>query len=441
MNCDGLTGRVIGPDDPAYEQARQDYNTAISQYPLLIVYCTAERDIANAILWSRRQGIPLRVRSGGHDYAGYSNGSGTLVIDTSLMNKITVNKRKGTAMVQAGVRLLPLYERLYRYGFGFPGGTCPTVAISGLVLGGGIGLSSRCLGLTADNLLQATLIDFAGRELTADSETHADLFWALRGAGGGNFGVASSYTFRLPRVSDVSVIQLRWDNSLAARNQFLPLWQEWLPGLDRRLSAFGGIYQQGAWLNAFCYGEEATARTLLQPFLNLTGLTLQRIEYVPFIDAVKIIGAIYPRQESFQAAGRFVHRQLSQTELANLIAVIEQAPDARDSSLRVYSLGGAVWDIAAAATAFAYRQADYILAVASSWQMPAEASLHRQWVRDGFDYLATISRGSYVNFPYSQTPNYQQAYYGGNLCRLQAVKQAYDPCNVFRFPQSIQLPR
>lgn len=440
LKCEGLSGKIVVPGDPEYEQARREYNTAINQYPAIIVYCYDSCDVINAILWSREQGIELRVRSGGHDYEGYSNGTCKLVIDTSPMDKIELNLLNDTVKVQAGTRLLPLYEFLYQYGYTFPGGTCPTVAISGLVLGGGIGLSTRYLGLTADSLSEATMINFEGSQLTANYDCNPELFWALRGAGGGNFGVVTDYTFQLKKVDQITLIQLRWDDNTLARNIFLQVWQEMLPHLDRRLSLFGGIYRAGAWVNAFFYGHPEEARRILQPLLNIPGITLEIIQYLPFIEAVKAIGAIYPKHESFQAAGRFAQQKFSQTELARLLDVIDQAPAIRNSSIRVYSLGGAVRDIESDATAFPYRQADYIIAVVSSWENRDEAEAHKEWVMAGFNYLYTITRGSYVNFPYNQTPEYQHAYFGRNLQRLQAVKQVYDPCNIFSFPQSIKLP-
>ncbi|QDR82611.1 putative FAD-linked oxidoreductase YvdP [Sporomusa termitida] len=436
----GLTGRVVVPSDSQYEQARQGYNKAINKYPAAIVYCLDYCDVANAILWSREQGVELRVRSGGHDYEGYSIGTCSLVIDTSPLNGIKINLADNTVNVQAGTRLLSLYEYLYKFGYTFPGGTCPTVAISGLVLGGGIGLSTRYLGLTADSLLEANMIDFAGRRLTANCCCNSELFWALKGAGGGNFGVVTDYKFKLKKVDGITVIQLRWDDNRAARNSFLQVWQGWLPHLDRRLSLFGGIYKEGAWVNAFFYGPPEEARQILQPLLNIPGLTLSNIAYVPFIEAVKIIGAMYPKREAFQAAGRFVQRHFSQAELEQILGIMDKAPSDRNSSIRVYSLGGAVRDIGAAETAFTYRQANYIIAIASAWEETDAAEAHREWVKAGFDYIYTITRGSYINFPYSQTPHYQQAYYGSNLRRLQCVKQTYDPYNLFRFPQSIELP-
>lgn len=248
MEYDGLTGKVITPSDPEYPKARQEYNKLINDYPAAIVYCYETQDVTNAVRWARRNCVPLRIRSGGHNYEGYSVGNDVLVIDTTLMNAVKVNEANDTVKVQAGTRLIDLYHILYKHGYAFPGGTCPTVAVSGLVLGGGIGLSMRYLGLTCDSLIEAKMVDAEGNLLTASRQEHPDLFWALRGAGGGNFGVVTSYKFNLKkRVNKITLIQLRWDENKAARFQFLFTWQKWLRNLDRRISAFGGIYKLGAW--------------------------------------------------------------------------------------------------------------------------------------------------------------------------------------------------
>jgi len=439
LSYKGLTGRVVVPGDCEYNQARKEYNLAIDEYPFAIVYCFEPCDVANAITWSREREIILRVRSGGHNYEGYSTGTGKLVIDTSCMNDIEVNTNNNTVKVQAGTRLLSLYECLYKYGYAFPGGTCPSVAISGLVLGGGIGLSARFLGLTADSLIEAEMIDYAGNQLIASDAYNSELFWALRGAGGGNFGVVTNYKFRLKKVGEITLIQLRWDNNIVARDEFLQVWQEWLPNLDRRMSSFSGIYKRGAWVNAFFYGQVEEARQILEPLLSIPGITVEVIKYVPFIDAVKTIGAIYSKGEAFQAAGRFVQQQFTQSQLDKLIEIMDKAPSDSNSSIRVYSLGGAVRDTEVNATSFADRQANYIMAITSSWEMEDEASSHRAWIKAGYEYIYTITCGSYINFPYGQTPNYEWAYYGDHLRKLQRIKKEYDPCNIFHFPQSIKL--
>jgi FAD/FMN-containing dehydrogenase len=435
----GLTGKVIVPGDFQYEQARQEWNEAINKFPCAIVYCFDPCDVANAILWSRRHGIKLRIRSGGHNYEGYSTGTGKLVIDTSCMNDINVDCADDTVKVQAGTRMTHLYETLYRYGYAFPGGTCPKVAISGLVMGGGIGLSTRYLGLTADSLIETNMVDAGGNYVTANNNCNSDLFWALRGAGGGNFGVVTSYKFHLKRkVNKITLIQLEWDDNKPARLEFLRVWQAWLQNLDRRISAFGGIYKRGAWVNSFFYGRPAEAIQIIAPLLNIPGITLRRIEYVDFIDAVKRIGDEYAAQEAFKSTGRFMQGCLSPEQLAALIDLIDNAPTTANSYISVYSLGGAVRDKNEADTAFFYRNADYIMGVSSNWETEKEAPIHIQWVATAFRYIYTISVGSYVNFPYNDLPNYQQAYYGQHVQQLQCVKQQYDPHNVFAFPQSIK---
>lgn len=437
MNCQGLTGKVILPCDADYNRARQEYNEAINIYPLAICYCRTIQDIINALLWSERQGGQVRIRSGGHHYEGYSIGTDKLVIDTSLMNDIKVNCEDDTVEVQAGVRLMRLYNTLYHSGYTFPGGTCLSVGISGLVLGGGIGLSTRYLGLTTDSLMEAQMVDANGNLLTANNCQNEKLFWALRGAGGGNFGVVTSYKFHLQKINKITLFRLRWDNK-SVRLEFLRVWQEWLRNLDTRISAFGRIYKPGPRLFGFFYGYPEEARQILEPFLSIPGITYENIEYVDFIDAVKIIGEIYPKREAFNSTGRFIERQLSQCELQEVIDIIETAPTEINSFIGLYSLGGAVRAMTTDSTAFFYRQANYIMGISSSWESAATAPIHQAWVAAGFNYIYTISLGSYVNFPYSNLPGYEFAYYGQHVRELQRIKKEYDPHHVFEFPQSIK---
>ena len=439
MGYEGLTGRVIKPFDPEYEQARQEYNRAINEYPIAIVYCYDNDDVANAICWSERNQIGLRIRSGGHSYEGYSTGTGKLVIDTTLMNKVEIDTQNDIVKVQAGTRLQKLYEEVYRHGYAFPGGTCPTVAVSGLVLGGGIGLSVRYMGLTIDSLVEAEIIDANGNLLVVNQMCYPDLFWALRGAGGGNFGVVTSYKFLLrKKVDKITLIQLEWNDNKPARLKFLSTWQDWLNNLDRRISVFGGIYKKGAYFNSFFYGEPEEARKIIEPFLNIPGLSFERIEYVDFIDAINAIGEGYPPYEKFDDTGRFVYRYLSMDELCNLVEIIDKAPTDNYSYIKVYSLGGAVVDVPISSTAFFFRTASYIMAISSNWEEPEEASVHKEWVYEGFRYIKELTVGSYVNFPYNRLKAYEPAYYGGYVESLQRIKAIYDPYNVFSFPQSIK---
>lgn len=438
MDNQGLTGKVIWYGDPGYEQARKEYNRAINKFPLGIAYCCNQREVANAILWARKNDVEIRIRSGGHHYEGYSIGTGCLVIDTSLMNAIDVDTENNLVRVQAGTSLKRLYEVLYQNGYVFPGGTCPTVAISGLVLGGGIGLSMRYLGLTVDSLVEVEMVDAQGEKIIANRWQNSDLFWALRGAGGGNFGVVTAYTFKLLKKAEyITLIQLEWDNNQPARYKFLYTWQKWLEGLDRRMSSFARVYKQGVRLIAFFYGTPDEAKEVLEPLLRIPGITLASIEYVSFIDAVNIIGSTYPPSEKFSDTGRYVYKNLTVKQLKHLIAILDQAPTEYLSRIKVYSLGGAVQDVKTSQTAVFYRDARYIMAISSSWEKDNEAFINRVWVFKGFRYIRRITAGSYANFPYRFLINYEKAYFGGYRKRLQCIKTKYDPMNVFRFPQSI----
>lgn len=439
MEDNGLTGKVIWPFEPEYEQARQEYNRDINAYPVAIVYCYNSQDVANAILWSQKHHVKLRIRSGRHNYDGFSTGNGKLVIDTTFMDRIEIDTNDEVVKVQAGTRLRRLYDILYEHGCTFPGGTCPTVAISGLTLGGGIGLSTRYLGLTCDSLIEAEMVNAKGEILIANQECNPDLFWALRGAGGGNFGVVTSFTFTLKKkVDKITLIQLKWDNNQPARLQFLHEWQAWLEDLDPRMSAFGRVYKQGVYFFAFFYGLPDEAANILEPILNIPGLTLKNIEYVDFIKAIDTIGAMYPKSEKFVDTGRFVYRHLHENELKKIIKILDGAPSDTNSLIKVYSLGGVVSTVDPNDTAFYYRTAKYIMAISSSWEENDAALINKAWVAKGFKYIKWLTCGSYINFPYRKLKDYLMAYYGRHVKVLQSIKAKYDPRNIFSFPQSIK---
>lgn len=437
MNYSGLTGKVVTRFDEEYDVLRKDYNLAINKFPLAIVYCYNSQDVSNAIRWCRKHDVDIRIRTHGHNYEAYSIGNDVLVIDTSLMNKIEIDTRRDTAKIEAGANLRQVYSMLADRGYGFPGGTCPTVGISGLVLGGGIGLSSRRFGLVTDNLLELEIVNAEGKLLVANQYRNSDLFWACRGAGGGNFGVVVSYTFSVFKAEKVTLIQLRW--SPEARVEFLALWQHWLRTADRRISCFAGFNGTGIYLNSFFYGTEKEARRILRDFLLLPGLSPNSvIKSVPFIEAVNAIGAMYGPPMRFKSTGRFVYKTLSRKTIQRLVRHVDNSPDKSSCRISIYTLGGAVKDMASSETAFYYRNARYIMAITADWDKGENPDIYRRWVAEGFDFIESFTNGSYVNFPYRELEDYQHEYYGENIYKLKRVKRIYDPHNIFRFQQSIR---
>ncbi len=437
MSFDELTGKVITPSDKEYDLLRLEYNLSINKFPLAIVYCYDYIDVSNAIKWCKRNHVGLRIRTGGHNYEGYSTGTGILVIDTIYMNKIDIDTEKNIAKIQAGALLGNIYSKLSDQSYGFYGGTCPSVGISGLVLGGGIGLSCRNFGLVTDNLLELQIVDANGMLITANNYINPELFWACRGAGGGNFGVVICYTFKVYKVEKVTVIQLRWDES--SREQFFDLWQYWLKTAPETISCFAGFNKNVIYLNGFFYGKKSEAKKILEKFLLLPGLLDDSsIEYVPFIDAVRAIGSFYGPPNRFKATGRFVYKTLSKSNIKKLVKYVDNSPGEDGCFIRLYSLGGKIKKLPNNYSAYYYRNARYIIGITADWKKDEEAELYKNWVEEVFKYVKPLTNGSYVNFPYAELKNYGYAYYGDNYHGLKKVKKSYDPNNIFKFEQSIK---
>ena len=195
-----LAGDVVTPTESAYASARLLFNRRFDGVrPRAVAFCANATDVQKAVRWARRYGVRIAARAGGHSYGGYSVGSG-LVVDVSRMSRISVDARARTATVGAGARLIDVYRELWKHGLTIPGGSCPSVGIAGLALGGGVGFSSRKLGLTCDNVRGLRIVTADGRARNAGARQHADLFWACRGGGGGNFGIVTRFLFRTHRV-------------------------------------------------------------------------------------------------------------------------------------------------------------------------------------------------------------------------------------------------
>ncbi len=440
-----FSGQVITPDDPRYEYARQEWNRSIQKYPLAIAYCENNNDVSCAINWATTHDVDIRIRSRGHNYEGFSVGNKVLVIDVSPMNQIQINHYDKTVKVEGGVKNAELYNCVSGEGYPFPGGTCPTVGVAPYTLGGGWGLSDRYFGLGCDSLIELELIDYTGRLIVANSRKNSDLFWACRGGGGGNFGVVVSLTFKLPnKVDRVSLLRVYYeDTPREIQLEFLKVWQKWIHISDDRINLKSSLYNSaedgiGILVIGIFYGYPEEAKEILEPFYNIEGAQVE-IEYMTFLEAITEIEQTYPPYEKFKDTGRFVQRTYSDYELGRIIESINK-PRPRGSiytAISLYGLGGKVSDVNKYDTAFYYRNSRYILGIQSVWEDNSFKAINTRWVEDNFRYIYAITRGSYVNFPYSELWDYEEDYYGENKYRLKQIKRKYDPYNIFNFPQSI----
>ncbi|MGN4423532.1 FAD-binding protein [Bacillus cereus group sp. MYBK30-1] len=445
LSYEGLTGEIITRYDYEYEEARQEWNRAVQKFPLAIVYCYTKWDVSNAIIWARENEIAIRIRSGGHHYEGYSIGNNVLVIDISRMNCIQFNQDKNTIKIQGGAQNKQVYDFISSKGYPFPGGTCPTVGVSGYTLGGGWGYSSRYFGLGCDNLIELELIDYTGSLITANESCHKDLFWACRGAGGGNFGIVVSLTFKLPpKVDKVTLVELYWPNaSVNIQKEFLHVWQNWLVDLNNKMTIGASIYNSATeglaiYGRGLFYGTPEDANIILQDLLHIDGVTTN-LQYISFLEAMEIVQSSYPPSEQFKSTARFVQKQYNEEEIEQIISLIQKrATGSVFAAINLYPLGGKVKDINKDETAFYYRDAYYIIGLQSIWEDPIFKKDNVQWFEKRFEHIESITEGSFVNFPYSRLQDYMTAYYGTHANKLRKINKKYDPLNVFTFPQAIK---
>ncbi|KFM99178.1 FAD-binding oxidoreductase [Bacillus clarus] len=434
-----LTGRIVVPSDPDYDIARINLNLSIPKLPCIIVFCQNNNDVCNALKWAREHHVPFRLRSGRHSYENFSLVNSGLIIDVSEMNRIAVNTDRLTAKIQAGANLGTVYKELWKYGVTIPAGTSASVGIIGLTLGGGIGMLSRLFGLTCDQLIEIEMVQATGKTgakiIRANETENPHLFWASCGGGGGNFGIVTSLTFRVHPIKNVSIFSLtwKWDDFITA----FQAWQNWAPYTDERLTSSIELFSkeqnkieaQGEFI-----GPPSELHKLLSPLLDAGNPSLF-IDEVPYIEAVQFFNSGNV-PEKFKRSGSYIYKPLPLKGIQILRHFLAHAPNPA-ASIWHQSLVGAVENIAPSETAYFHRKAIIAQEYITSWKCDNEEQRNIRWVKDLRESLDPYTLGDYVNWPDIDIKNWQTSYYGSNFQKLRKVKTAYDPCNVFRFAQSI----
>lgn len=441
-----LTGIVITRDDFEYEESRLSWNRSIQKYPLAFVYCTKKEDIIHAINWAKENEVEIRIRSGCHNYEGYSTGNDVLIIDVSKMNNIHIDEKENKVTIDAGVRNRELYEATGNLGYPFPGGGCPTVGVVGFTLGGGWGYSSRLFGLACDSLVELELIDYEGNIIIANERENKDLFWACRGGGGGNFGVVTSMTFNLPdKIKMATLISIEYtDIDFEENVDLIDTLQDTYKTLDRRMNLKTGIYNskekgRGVRITGLFYGDKEEANTILKPLRNVCSRINFDLDYITVLEANRRIQDSHPDYEKYKSTGRFVCKDYTRDEIRELIKLIEvRAEGSVYAALSFYGLGGTVRDLDKDTTAFYYRDANFIMGLQSVWEDDRFAPINREWVKNQFKDMKDMTTGSFINFPIAELPNYEVEYYGSHIGKLKEIRGKYDPEGVFEFPQGIK---
>ena len=446
-----IRGQVIKRGASGFAQAAHVYNERFdSVLPSLVARPLDTADVRTAVNWGVAHDVPLRARSGGHSYAGYSTLSGGMVLDLRNLRGVTINTRAGTATIGAGSQLIDVYAALAARGLTIPAGSCPSVGIAGHALGGGMGLAGRKFGLTADNLVSAQIVTADGRVLTAGAHQNPDLYWALRGGGGGNFGVVTSFTFRTHRVpSTVAWFILRWPASRAA--DALAAWQEWAPHARPELTSIfhlNGGGSEPAQVTGQYFGPSRDLPGLLASLTSIGPSTVHTGDLgylpaqlmwagcsnIPFAACHTMgtrPGGTLPR-ESFQAKSDYVSKPLPAAARNALVQAAQTRAHISGSGAILFdSYGGAINQVAPAATAFVHRKVLFCIQYltyngGSNWLTSTHAAMRPY-----------VTGGAYFNYTDPGLKNWQSAYYGSNYQRLLRIRRAVDPHHYFNFPQAI----
>jgi FAD/FMN-containing dehydrogenase len=455
-----VRGEVIVPGHPDYEAVRKPAMARFHDLrPAAIVRCRTAIDASATVRFARRAGLPLSIRCGGHSVAGHSSTEGILV-DVTPMRRISVSD--GVATVGAGLRLGELYEALYEHGVTVPAGCGPSVGIAGLTLGGGIGILGRRYGLTCDRLLRAQVVLADGRVIECDEKQEPDLFWALRGAGGGTFGVVTSLVFATVPAPDTTVFHLRWPIANAAT--LVDSWQEWAPDapddVDVTLRLTGAAHGEPPKVEFFgvVLGDESKTARRLDVFLARVRLTpaaaWSRQAAYPLakrhlneLDQHENPSAPAPnRQGHIHAKSEFFRRSLDRQAIDALVEGLSQeTTGAQVREVAFMPWGGAYNRVASDAAAFPHRNERFLvqhLLETDPDLSKAEGEAARSWLQRSWALLhPSGSGGVYPNFPDPDLPDSGHAYYRENYERLLDVKATYDPDNVFNFQQSLPSTR
>jgi hypothetical protein len=466
-----LSGHLVRPDDPGYLSALQLYDPRYDDVrPAGIAYCASSSDVQRCLAFARQHQLPNAARSGGHSYGGYSTTTG-LVIDVTSMHGVSLGGN-GLATIGSGARLIDVYSGLNAKGVSIAAGSCATVGIAGLTLGGGQGVVGRLHGLTCDQLVGVTLVTADGSLHTVSKSDDPDLFWACQGGGGGNFGIVTSFDFATFPVTAVCTFTVRFP--WAAASQVLPAWLAWAPHAPDPLWAnclllvnptsspgqplvqVGGVY----------VGPASTATSLVNQFVTSVGtaptstsVNPTTLAHANFVEA----GCAQLTEEQCHLPGQSPGGQLTRlaamaksqyvtgpipaSAVSTLIANLDErqgAAGATESGVNFDAYGGAINRVATGATAFIHRNtlacAQYTASI-DVGESSATTAASQAWLDQIYQSVhAQLAPQAYQNYIDPTLADWKSEYYGSNLGRLQQVKKSVDPDDVFHFAQSIPLP-
>jgi FAD/FMN-containing dehydrogenase len=443
-----LRGEVLAPSDAGYEEARKVYNGMIDRHPRLIARCAGVADVMACIRFARDNGIQVSIRGGGHNAAGLGVWDDALVVDLSRMRSVRVDPEARTARVEGGCVWGDVDHATHAFGMATPSGVISSTGVGGLTLGGGLGHLSRKYGLSIDNLLEADLVLADGSFVTASPRAHEDLFWAIRG-GGGNFGVVTSFLFRLHPVKDVYAGPMFWP--LDKSREVLEFYREFIASAPEDITGFfaflvvppappfpEALYNKKVCGIVWCYtGPEKGAEKALAPVRKISAPAFEMVGWMPHPTLQSMFDALYASGLQWYWKADFV-KELSDQAIKLHIEHGSKMPTTL-STMHMYPINGAVHRVGKNDTAFTYRDATWAMVIVGVDPDPANREKITAWPRNYWEALHPYSAGgAYVNFMMDEGQEGVQATYLDNYKRLAKVKKKYDPKNFFRVNQNIK---
>ncbi len=445
----GLTGQVVLPDAPNYDEVREIWNAMIDRRPAAIVQCTTADDVSRAIAFARENGLELTIRGAGHNIAGNAVCDNGVMIDLSTMKQVRIDAQRRRAYVEPGATLNDFDLAAQSHGLATPVGINSTTGIAGLTLGGGFGWLTRKYGLTIDNLVSAAIITADGKQIRTSETENADLFWAIRG-GGGNFGVVTEFEFTLHPVGPEILAGLIVFPFSQAK-QVLTQYRKFAESAPEELNVWAVLRKapplpflpvevhgkEVVVLPVFYVGDIAEGEKLIEALRQFGDACGEHIGAQPYVEWQQAFDPLLTR------GARNYWKSHNFTELQDgvLDAIVEFAGKLPSPHCEIFigCIAGAYNRVPADATAYYHRDAKFVLNVHGRWEDAAQDQMGIAWAREFFQASAPYaSAGAYVNFMTEEEGDRVTAAYGSNYDRLVQIKQRYDPENIFHFNQNIK---
>lgn len=442
-----LRGHLIAPGDAAYDAARQVHNGMIDRYPALIAECRDVADVIACVNFGRENGLAVAVRSGGHNAAGLGVCDDGLVVDLSPMKGIRVDPAARTARVEGGCVWGDIDHATHAFGLATPSGFISTTGVGGLTVGGGIGNLSRGFGLTIDNLLSVDMVLADGSFVTASADEHEDLFWAI--CGGGNFGIVTSFQFRLHPVSTVYAGPMLWH--LDEARDVMRWWRDFILAAPEQLGGWFAflkvppgppfpeeLHTKTMCGIVWCYtGLLDQAEATFAPIRSRRSPAVDFVGPLPFPAFQSMFDPLVPKGIQSYWRADFV-KDLSDEAIERHLEHAAKMPTLQ-STIHLYPIDGAVHRVGRNDTAFSYRDANWAEVIVGFSPDPADADVLKSWTVDCWEALHPHSLGgAYINFMMDEGVDRIKATYRDNYDRLVEVKKRYDPNNFFHVNQNIR---